>query len=42
MRRAKKRKNLSSDQHYDKLRTAKTLNRHKREYFAAMHNTFIV
>src|SRR5438874_9666961 len=42
MRRAKKRKNLSSARHYDQIRfrfyTTKTLNRHKREYFAALHS----
>ena len=41
MRRAKKRKNLSSARHYDQIkfrfRTAKTLNRHKREDFVAVH-----
>ena len=41
MRRTKKRKNLSSARHHDQIRfrfhTTKTLNRHKREDFAAMH-----
>jgi ABC-type uncharacterized transport system substrate-binding protein len=42
MRRAKKRKNLSSAPHYDQIRfrfhATKTLNRHKQEYFAAVHS----
>jgi hypothetical protein len=42
MRRAKKRKNLSSARHYDQIRfrfhTTKTLNRHNRRHFAVLHN----